>query len=100
MGGGSSINTDPETLSIFQNPQSAKKVLSQHEKYRKAFHIMQKLASLASEAPMREFEEQLETLEKLLALWQNGSQAVVVEASEFIGKMKMVLKCLCYMHTY
>ena len=39
---------------------------------------------------MREFGEQLVTLEKLLALWQNGSQAVVVEASEFTGKIKMV----------
>jgi len=49
---------------------------------------------------MREYEEQLETLGKLLALWQSGSQAVAVEASEFIGKIKMVLKFFCYVHTY
>ena len=53
------INTDAEALAIFQNPSSTKKVLSQHEKYRRAFHVTQKLASLASEAPMREIGEQL-----------------------------------------
>ena len=52
-----------------------------------SYHVTQKLASLASEAPMREFEEQLATLEKLLALWQNGARVVVVEASEFTGKI-------------
>ena len=78
----SAINTDAEAVAIFRNPQSTQKVLSQHEKYRKAYHVTQKLASLASEAPMREFGEQLATLEKILALWQKGSQAVV---SEFTG---------------
>lgn len=85
-GDDSGNNTAAEALTIFQNPPSTHQVLSQHEKYRKAYHVTQKLASLASEAPMREFGEQLATLEKLFALWQNGSQAVVVEASEFTGK--------------
>ena len=84
------INTDAEVLVIFQNPPSTKKVLFQHEKYCRAVHVTQKLASLASEAPMREFGEQLGTLEKFLTLHQNGSQAVVVEASEFTGKIMMV----------
>lgn len=86
-GGDSSTNNDAKALTIFQNPPNTQKVVSQHEKYRKAYHVTQKLASLASEAPMREFEEQLATLEKLLALWQNGARAVVVEASEFTGKI-------------
>ena len=85
-GGDSSTNNDAKALTIFQNPPNTQKVVSQHEKYHKAYHVTQKLASLASEAPMREFEEQLTTLEKLLALWQNGGRAVVVEASEFTGK--------------
>ena len=89
-GDDSGNNTASEALAIFQNSPSTQQVLSHHEKYRKAYHVTQKLASLASEAPMREFGEQLVTLEKLLALWQNGSQAVVVEASEFTGKIKMV----------
>ena len=83
-GDDSAINTDAEAVATFQNPQSTQQVLSQHEKYRRAYHVTQKLASLA-EAPMREFGEQLATLEKLLALWQKGSLAVV---SEFTGKNK------------
>ena len=51
------INTDAEALAIFQNPPSTKKVLSQHEKYRRAYHVTQRLTSLASVAPMREFGE-------------------------------------------
>ena len=38
-------------------------VLAQQDKYRKASHITTKLASLVSEAPMREFKQKLSTLE-------------------------------------
>ena len=40
---------------------TTKHILSQQEKYRKAFHVSQKLAS---EALMREFNEKLKSLEK------------------------------------
>jgi len=51
---------------------STKSILSQQEKYRKAYHVTQKLASLASEAPMREFGEKLKYLEKILSIWEHG----------------------------
>ena len=48
----------------------SKPILSQQEKYRKAFHVSQKLASLASEAPMREFNEKLRCLKEIARIWE------------------------------
>ena len=56
-----------------------KPILSQQEKYRKAFHITQKLASLAAEAPMREFDEKLKCLENILSIWECGGNFNVDE---------------------
>lgn len=41
---------------------SSSRILSQHEKYRRAFGVAQKLASLASEIPMNEYHHALECL--------------------------------------
>ena len=49
-------------------------VLSQQDKYRKASHITTKLASLVSEAPMREFKQKLSTLEDILKVWEQGGR--------------------------
>ena len=49
-------------------------ILSQQEKYRKAFRLSQKLPSLVSEAPMREFEGRLATLKRLVQMWEQGTQ--------------------------
>ena len=50
----------------------SKPILSQQEKYRKTFHVSQRLASLASEAPMREFDEKLRCLEEIARIWESG----------------------------
>ena len=57
----------------------SKPILSQQEKYRKAFHVSQKLASLASEAPMREFNEKLRCLEEIARIWECGGYFSVDE---------------------
>ena len=52
-------------------------ILSQQEKYRKAFRVAQKLASLVSEAPMREFDQKLETLKTVMHTWEQGTEVTV-----------------------
>jgi predicted transcriptional regulator len=58
-----------------------KKILSQHEKYRKAFSIAQKIATVASEASGKQFDERLSCLKKLLGAWQE-SEEVKIEISQ------------------
>ena len=59
-----------------------KPILSQHDKYRKIFHVTQKLAAVVSELPMREFIEKLATLDKLLHMWEQGNEVVLNIANE------------------
>ena len=54
-------------------------VLSQQDKYRKASHITTKLASLVSEAPMREFKQKLSTLEDILKVWEQCGRCTIQE---------------------
>ena len=53
-------------------------VLSQHEKYHL---ITSKLASLASETTMGEFNQRYEVLLELMSFWESGKVAHVLEAS-------------------
>ena len=61
----------PVQVSDIQRTSS--RILSQHEKYRKAFGI----ASLASEIPMNEYHYALECLQKLVEMWENGKHVAV-----------------------
>ena len=56
------------------------RVLSQHEKYRKCHLVTTKLASLASESILREFNQRYELLLELMGYWQSRKMAYVVEA--------------------
>ena len=60
-----------------------KKVLSQHDKYRKVFTISQKLANLASYISTREFSYAVECLENIVKAWEQGKRVTVqvVDAS-------------------
>ena len=60
-----------------------KKVLSQHDKYRKVYSISQKLANLASYIPTREFSYAVECLENIVNAWAEGKRVTVqvVDAS-------------------
>ena len=57
--------------------RTSSRILSQHEKYTKAFGIAQKLASLASEIPMNEYHYALECLQKLVEMWEKGKHVAV-----------------------
>ena len=59
---------------------STPRVLSQHEKYRKCHLITSKLASLASESTMGEFNQRYSVLLELMSFWESGKMAYVMEA--------------------
>jgi len=58
------------------------KVLSQHEKYCKVFDLSQRLASVASDIPTREFSSAVECLEKLVRSWEQGKHVKVEVVEE------------------
>ena len=65
----------PVQVSDIQRTSS--RILSQHKKYRKAFGIAQKLASLASEIPINEYHYALECLQKIVEMWEKGKHVAV-----------------------
>uniref|UniRef100_A0A1X7VCY6 SWIM-type domain-containing protein n=1 Tax=Amphimedon queenslandica TaxID=400682 RepID=A0A1X7VCY6_AMPQE len=84
------VNTETE-VSVNQNSEfistcsslSAKKILSQNEKYRTAYNISQKLASLLSESSMREYQQKLSILMKdIVSIWETGGRCTMQECNE------------------
>ena len=65
-----------------------KKVLSQHDKYRKVHLISQKLSNLASYIPTREFPYAVECLENIVNAWADGKRVTVqvVDASSDVAE--------------
>ena len=55
----SDLDFDDSSLNISEAQMKTKPILSRHNKYRKAFHVAQKLSTVVSESPMREFKEKL-----------------------------------------
>ena len=47
-----------------------------------SFHVAQRLASLVSESPMREFNGKLATLNRLLHMWEQGDAVILSSANE------------------
>ena len=64
------------TVSAIERPAQFR-VLSQQEKYRKAFVVAQKIASLASEIPTRNFPSALQCLQQIVSAWQEGKHIIV-----------------------
>ncbi|CAL8258529.1 unnamed protein product [Arctogadus glacialis] len=57
---------------------SSKKPLAQHLKYRKAYHITQRLASLASEATGEKFNHRINLILRLEESWNNEDELGVI----------------------
>ena len=53
------------------------KVLSECQKYCKAFTVAQKLASVASHLPMRSFQYGINCMEQIVNAWEQGNSVVV-----------------------
>lgn len=65
------------SISVEESKPVGKKILSRHEKYRKAFSITQKIADVASEASGRQFDKRLACLKKLLGAWQECEEVKI-----------------------
>lgn len=70
--GSSECDNGVASLTLDESEPCKKKVLSQHEKYRKVFGLVQKLASVASETSRDLFYRRLATLQDILEVWQQG----------------------------
>ena len=66
-----------DSLYMTVDTRKEKKILSQHDKYRKAFEVTRTLASLASEAFGKLFQNRLATLHQILDSWKNGKEVVL-----------------------
>ena len=70
------------SLNVSEAHVKTKPLLSQHDKYRKSFHVAQRLASVVSESPMREFNDKFATLNRLLRMWEQGDAVILSSANE------------------
>ena len=59
-----------------------RRILSQNEKYKKAFSVAKKLATVVSESPMREFHQRLSLMSDLLAALEDDAMVKVVTAPD------------------
>ena len=71
-----------EFISTCSSSSSTKKILSQNEKYKTAYNISQKLASLLSESSTREYQQKLSILKDIVKIWETGSRCIVQECNE------------------
>ena len=71
------IPENSDGFSITFGTLKEKKILSQHDKCRKAFEVTCTLASLASEASGELFQNWLATLHHILELWKNGKEVAL-----------------------
>lgn len=70
----------PSSCHVSTATSDTSRILSQHEKYRKCHLITTKLASLASESTLGEFNQRYGLLLELMGYWESGKMAYVVEA--------------------
>ena len=70
------IDTDYQGATVYVQPRQV--VMTQSQKYKKAFVEAQKLATLASEVSTVRFTEHLEVLHEFVKLWESGQQAAVI----------------------
>ncbi|XP_065891810.1 uncharacterized protein [Dysidea avara] len=71
------VFTDGDSIPVSMVTQPKRAVLSQHEKFRKANRITQRLATLASEVSMKDFNSRLACLEEIAKIWERGDHVSV-----------------------
>ena len=73
-----------DTVDIFQHTfELASAVLSEQQKYRKAFKVAQNLCQQLSTFGMHDFNEGIEVLESVAGLWNGGKKVFVREATGY-----------------
>ena len=73
-------------IEIFEHvssPSSSNVVLSEQQKYRKAFKIAQVLSQELSSFGMRDFTEGIKGLEAIKSAWENGKRIRVYECGKY-----------------
>ena len=73
------LEEEENDVNVHTTTTSTKRVLSQHEKYRKAHMLSTNLASLASEATGRRYKMRMKVLHELERQWKEDKEVVVVE---------------------
>ena len=58
------------------------RILTEQEKYKKAFEVAQSLAQQLSSLGMNEFREALSVLQTIKSMWDVGKKVVVVELDD------------------
>ena len=71
------VFTDGDSIPVSMVTQPKRAVLSQHEKFRKANRITQRLATLSSEVSMKDFNSRLACLEEIAKIWERGDHVSV-----------------------
>ena len=74
------IATSVDVISLDQAPPS--RILTEQEKYKKAFQVSQSLAQQLSSLGMKDFREGLSFLQTIKSMWDVGKKVVVVELDD------------------
>lgn len=74
---------------VNMNCVSVKKVLCQSDRYKKAFQISQRLATLVAEAPLREFNTRLEVLKNLCHVWENNKHDTSNDSDDLSNNLNL-----------
>ena len=74
------IATGVDVISLDQAPPS--RILTEQEKYKKAFQVSQSLAQQLSSLGMNKFREGLSVLQTIKSMWDVGKKVVVVELDD------------------
>ena len=82
---------DLDSSSIEISQHVSEPILSEQQKYRKAFQVAQSLSQQLSTFGMRDFNDGLETLESLSRIWGKGKKAIVEELSGIIALLYIIL---------
>lgn len=79
---------EPEVVvDMLQSDPEPSKVLTEQEKYKKAFQVAQCLAQHLSSVGMKEFEEGFQLLKTVKSKWNEGKKLSIIDADIDSGKM-------------
>ena len=90
---------DLDSSSIEISQHVTEPILSEQQKYRKAFQVAQSLSQQLSTFGMRDFTDGLETLESLSRIWGKGKRAIVVVwyCNSYVYSIETI-RIIIYMH--
>ena len=85
-------NVMPTIATTVTNPDTSR-IPSQREKYRKAFHVIQSIASVVAEKDMKEFNHTFEVLKTLERYIKNDTDFILLETPRELGILHCKVQC-------